>query len=320
MEYLMPDTVVQGFLAEDLESESQVTDRLVDTMYNIFLGQDTPEKTLAAQEMTYLSTSENKIVCAIALFNLANPYFYDNTEFTTQHATRLAEEFPDSELARMAQNLPVLSYRKTDHLPTQEDTKFSTKSTNLDWTSSFQARVEQLAESLDSKKSSRAALAPMQDGALNGSDWRERFACLLMLEDERKGGDGTTVRPIAEQLARRTDNAPDVVRARILLARQNSRAAAENANLNSVRDASVYWAEALLDTKITQLTPERTLWEDRMKAIKFCAQDLKEGGHLAEAEKLYSALAAEFPNSLVEQECNEAVAEIHSQPAAHVSQ
>jgi hypothetical protein len=75
-------------------------------------------------------------------------------------------------------------------------------------------------------------------------------------------------------------------------------------------DDAYQWAQVLLDTKVDILTPERTLWEDRMKAIKGTAKDLREAGYPEQAKELYAALAQEFPNSLVAQECQTAIAAI----------
>jgi hypothetical protein len=314
MEYLMPESTLTEFVTSHAKADEFVTDKLVLAVYDMFIGQASEGNMAAARALTYLTTNENQVVRAIALYVVTDPYFFDNQEFTEQHIALLSTDYPDLELTQVALSLLVQEYRKTNSMVGLELLqKYDTldKSTASRWSASFRERVRQVQSDAFIKDTRHDSLDPLREGAMSAPDWQERFSCLLMLEDQRKGGHGENVRPIAASLAENKIVTPEVLRSRIILARLNSKdlLSPDRKSANSLDDA-YQWAQVLLDTKVDILTPERTLWEDRMKAIKGTAKDLREAGYPEQAKELYAALAQEFPNSLVAQECQTAIAAI----------
>lgn len=311
MEYLMPEALLTDFVTNHVKADDFATDKLVVTVYNMFIGQPSEGNMEAGRELTYLTTSENKIVRAIALYVVSDPYFFDNEDFTEQHIGFLATDYPNLELTQVALSLLVQQYRKTNSMVAIEHLeKYDSldKSTTKRWSASFRERVRQVQSDAFIKDSRHDSFDPFREGAKTSPDWQERFSCLLMLEDFRKGGHGENVLPIAATLATNKSVTPEVLRSRILLARLNAKdlVSPDRKSENSFADA-YQWAQVLLDTEIEVLTPERTLWEDRMKAIKATAKDLGVAGYPQQAKELYAALAQEFPNSLVAQECQAAI-------------
>ncbi len=62
MEYLMDEPGVAQFVAETLNPHPGDSDKFIRTLYDVTIGQDTPGKTQATIEMTYLTESANPFV------------------------------------------------------------------------------------------------------------------------------------------------------------------------------------------------------------------------------------------------------------------
>lgn len=312
----MPADELAKFAAKDLSSATYETDRLLEWLYNLYVAVDSETIKIASQEITYLTSSDHAVVRVIALFNLSNPYFYRNDAFNAQYAAILGEQYPDTDLAQMALNFPLLKYRRSEAVA-GELAKRSGKPApykRAPWSAGFQEHVEQAFDALEQGSDRAAAMAPLASAATDAPDWRERYMSLLMLEDQVKGGDGNQARPVAAVLAARNQQVtPEILRARILLARLHARALKQGGKGSSEDSNDCYqWAQSLLNTGVDVLTSERCLWEDRMKGIRNTARDLQAAGYLDRAEVLHTALAAEFPNSQVAADCATALGEIEA--------
>lgn len=313
MEYLMPDSAFETFVKERLDIETYPTDKFLTSLYDIFIGQmDNGAKTNATREIGYLTGSEHRAVRAMALFNASNPYFHRDTLFTSQHVEILVMEYPELDLTQIAQNFVLYDEKDQFGLEGMDRAAEirSTVQTVEPWAASLRQRIQQSAQTLKSKSADSAALAPLLDGALNATDWKERHFSLLMVKSEYDGPQRDALLATARELALRKGDTPDVLQARILMARVTSSEAREKAGDKAALEESLYWANLLLDTPVGRSTPERTLWEDRMKSIRRAANNLREGGYLDESEALFRALAGQYPNSLVSAECDQALAEI----------
>jgi hypothetical protein len=313
MEYLMPDADFDTFVKERLDTEKYPTDKFLTSLHDIFIGQmDNGAKTNATREIGYLTGSEHRAVRAMALFNASNPYFHRDTLFTSQHIEILVAEYPELDLAQIAQNLVLYDEKDQFGLEGMERATEirSTKQAAEPWAVSLRQRIQQSAQTLKSKSADGAALAPLLDGALNASDWKERHFCLIMVKSEYDGPQRDALLETARELALRQGDTPDILQARTLMARVTSAEASEKTGDKAALEESLYWANLLLDTPVGRATPERDAWEDRMKGIRRAANNLREGGYLDESEALFKALAAQYPNSLVAAECEQALAEI----------
>lgn len=313
MEYLMPDEAFDAFVKERLDTEQFPTDKLLASLHDIFIGQmDNGAKTDATREIGYLTGSPHRAVRAMALFNASNPYFHRDTQFTSQHVEILVSEYPELDLAQIAQNFVLYDEKDQNGLAAMDHAIESRSTTQAvqPWASSLRDRIQRSAQTLKAKSADSAALAPLLDGALNASDWKERHFCLIMVKSEYDGPQRDALLDAARDLAQRKGDTPDILQARILLARVTSSKASDQPGNKAALEESVHWANLLLDTPVGRSTPERTLWEDRMKSIRRAANNLREGGHLAESRTIFAALAGQYPNSLVSAECEEAIAEI----------
>ena len=81
MEYLMDEPTVSQFVAESLNPQTGDSDKFIRVVYDIAIGQDTPGKTQATIEMTYLTESSNPFVRIGALFMLSDPYYFTDPDF-----------------------------------------------------------------------------------------------------------------------------------------------------------------------------------------------------------------------------------------------
>lgn len=306
MEYLMPELVITQFLQDSVYVDDYESDELVRSIYFIFLGLPADEKIVYVRSLVELSMSENLSVRAMALFNLANPYFHRDEEFFSERAARLTEEFPYLELAGTTDLQLAQFYRKAGKIdvPVPLPTKKSA-GTEPEWRAGLRARILEVGAQSKSGKRLDVVLRPYARGALEAKDWHERFSCVLLLEGHNEGA---VVRPVAAQVARSAVTTPEVVRARILTATF----AAQDIKADKGRAMStapyVEAVLALMNTKIEVLTPNRALWEDRMKALRASAKFLREIGLYKEASTVFNSLKAQYPNSLVSEECDRELA------------
>lgn len=315
MNYLMPGPVFDAFVNGQLEIETYPTDKLLLCLHNIFIGgREAGAETDVTREISYLTGSEHRAVRAMALFNTSDPYFHHDPRFTRQHIEILVAEYPELDLAQVAQNL-VLPKEKdavgldglgeaSEILPTEQSVE--------PWAESLRERVEQSAQSLTSQSTDETAIEPLLDGALNASDWRERHFSILMVESEGDGPQREALVAAVRELALREGDTPEILEARILMSQLGGEEVGSKKAGKTAQEGDFYWANLLLETPVGRIAPDGTPWEDRVKGIQSAADRLRANGLLDEAETLLSALAAQYPNSLVSADCGQALAEINA--------
>jgi hypothetical protein len=318
--HVMPEPAAYAYLENGFQPNVYETDKLVKALCTIAIGLEEADKTAQTREVIYLTSSENHLVRAMAMFFLSNPYFYDNTDFTEQYAELLAADYPDLELTQTALNLGLYAKRLSGDLPELAEGMAAKSVGNLPyqpWSASLRARIAESAKNLSEKSAaSRAeAVAPLLDGVNGAQDWRERHFALLLMKNEFDGPLALELREVTRQLAGRKANTPDVLQARALLAQTLGADCAEAPEDKVMRDEAVAAGEALLDTGVGELTPERVMWETWAYGVRDCAKSLAAAGHSEEAIALYTALSEKLPGSKIAKACNQARAELfHHKP------
>lgn len=318
--HLMPESDAYRFAEKGFEPDTYETDKMVRTLCILAIGLSGKDNTDQSRDAMYLTSSENKLVRAITLFQLSNPYFYANEDFTGQHAALLAREYPDSELAQTALNFPLYAARETGDFDAVAKARVSKRLESppyKTWSGNLRARIQASAENLSDTEAapSRAeALQPLLRGITDAWDWRERYFSLLLLKSEFGGSIGGELRAAARTLAASESNTPDAVEARIELARALSADCAGDPGNTDLRDEVFNLAQVLLEKGVTELTPERVLWETWAQSLQNCAGNLASAGHAPEARAIYQALAERLPGSKVAAACEAAMAELSIGP------
>jgi hypothetical protein len=316
--HLMPEPEAYAFAETGFAPDTYEIDKMVQTMCFIAIGLDSKDKTALTREALGLTPSKNKLVRAISLYFLSLPYFYDDRNFTQQHAELLAKEYPDSDLAQTALNLPLYAAGKSGDFDAVEK---SLKPKRLQdppyqpWSKNLRARVRECADKLATAKdaTSRAeALQPLLNGITQAWDWRERYFSLLLLKGEFDGAIGPELREAARALAATDVNTPDAVEARSDLATTLSADCLAAPGDLALRDEAFGMAQLLLEKGVTELTPERVLWETWEGSLQRCAGNLAAAGHEAEARGIYQALIDRLPGSKVATACRDAMAALES--------
>jgi hypothetical protein len=322
MEYLMDDATLTAFLTQNLHANDTPMDRTVAAIYDIYIGQDSQGKAEAARRLDYIAAGDIVLPKLFALFTLSDPYYFENNAFATQHSTILAADFPTLELTQTALNFPAYESRNESKsgalqkaiapAKSGDDAKARTTRENARaaWSRRYHERAQTAAAQLALQATMSEGVSGLLQGATADSDWQTRYACLLTVERFRHQGFEGQIKSSCEQLAARAQCTPDVLRARILLARVNAKKCVDTPTDEGARREAVKWAEELLTTPIEAYTPERNLYEDRMKGIRQTAKLLAKAGHVDEARRLFRALAANFPRSLVADECATELAQL----------
>ncbi|MCF6283657.1 MAG: hypothetical protein L3K26_00475 [Candidatus Hydrogenedentes bacterium] len=233
MVYLMPDPVFFEYINQRLDMETYPTDKLLASVYDIFLGQmDTKGKTDATREIGYLTGSEHRIVRIIALFNASDPYFHRDARFTSQHVETLVREYPELGLTQVAQTLPFYQDQKNVGLAAFE-AEAAQKSVQRaqaplpQWANSLRDRARRGSEALRESDGDPGAITALLEGAKDASDWKERHFCFLMVKSRHGGAQRGALLATAREISQRGGNTPDVMQARILMAKVSSEAAKE---------------------------------------------------------------------------------------------
>jgi hypothetical protein len=318
--HVMPEPAAYAYLDNGFQPNSHEADKLVKALCTLAIGLEEEDKTAQTREVIYLTTSENHLVRAMAMFFLANPYFYENTEFTEQYAGFLAEDYPDLELTQTALNLGLYAKREIgdfDALAGDIGAKSASNLPYQPWSKSLRARIAQSAKNLSEKSTATRAeaVAPLLAGVTEAADWRERHFALLLMKSEMEGSAGEALRDATRALAGRKANTPDVLQARALLAATLGADCAQAPEDKELRDEAVAAGETLLATGVGELTPERVMWETWAYGVRDCAQHLAAAGHNEEAIALYTALSEKLPGSKIAEACNQARAELfHHKP------
>ena len=134
------------------------------------------------------------------------------------------------------------------------------------------------------------------------------------MKGEFEGELAPAMRTAARALARRAENTPDVLQARVLLATHLSAACIE-AQDDDAREESLDLARTLLDTPVGTATPERVMWETRAYGIQSCADNMAKAGYITDAVELYDALADQLPGSKIADTCRESLSKLfHHKP------
>jgi hypothetical protein len=316
--HLMPEPEAWGYLAKGFDPATYETDKLLKSLCTMAIGLYGQDKDQQTAETSYLTSSKNQIVRAIALFFLSNPYFFEGqSAFTGQYTELLSQDYPDLELTQVSLNFPLYAARETGDILELADVVSSAKSSTspyAPWASDLRARIQMSASNLRGKEvATRAdALSPLLRGVTEAPDWRGRHFSLLLLKGELEGALADELRSATRQLAHSRSNSPDVLHARVLLAEALSADCAKDPEDTALLAEVVSVAETLLESGVDVTTPERVMWETWAYGIQGCAKNLAAAGHHKEALELYAALSQKIPGSKIAAACEDASAEILS--------
>ncbi|HRI86662.1 MAG TPA: hypothetical protein PK869_00275 [Candidatus Hydrogenedentes bacterium] len=309
MEYLMDETVRTQFVQQHLEPEQNDIDKFIIAAYNIYIGQDTPEKTVATQDLLAAAATTNPFARIGALFILSDPYFFDNADFTRQSQEILAAEYPDLAITLEAHRYTVYGARKSGaEALTTATNAFAAKSGS---TRNF-AQDPVIAASIEAApqlnaKSEAAAISAFTRALEASQDWKARFGLLLMIEPYGHNGHEAEVVRVCEAIATTksatTIATPDAVRAQLMLLKLARGQWDQTPGTPTTRPTGMQWADALLEARWTKNPYERCLYEDVMKGLMNCAKQLDEIGKPDLAIQIYEKLAKQYPNSLVSRQC-----------------
>ena len=309
MQYLMQYPVLTTLVEKHVDEERYPTDKYVVNLYHIFLGLDTEGKTAALREMQMQTgpRDEHALVRVMALFSMSDPYFvFPSIQLADQHVEILAEEYPDLLLTQTARNFRLYQNHKKYGLaawPVEKSLERSADEPNFtSWNANLRQRIQSTRDALSADVKGVRKADPLCEGMKKASDWRERTFCLMFAKENKELADETELLDAAQVLATRTDRTPDVLMARMLLTRRHGKRV-EKGEEGALEDC-LYWADELLKSSVGEITPERTLWEDRVRAIFDAAVSLKKAGYEKESERLAKALIDEYPGSLIADHCN----------------
>lgn len=318
--HVMPEPAAYAYLANGFHPTSYETDKLLKALCTIAIGLAEEEKTAQTREVTYLTSSENHIVRAMAMYFLSNPYFYENTDFTGQYAEQLSTDYPDLELTQTSLNLALYAKRERADIPelAEEISQKSIKNLPFQpWSESLRSRIQASAKNLTGKaRLTRAeAMEPLLQGATQARDWHERHFVLLIMKYELDGPLAGELRDVTRQLSRRTRNTPDVLQARALLATSLGADCVQDRGNEALKDEAFAAGEVLLEGGVGQITPERVMWETWAYGVRDCAKSLAAAGHTDEAIQLFTGLSEKLPGSKIAAECDQARNDLfHTKP------
>ena len=309
MEYLMDETARNQFVTEALNPADDPLDRFIVSAYNVYIGQDTPEKTLATRELLAASATPNPIARIGSLFILSDPYFFDNADFTRQSQEILANEFPNLAITLEAHRYNVYGARKSDAETLAKAAEpFAAKSGKLNRFAA-DAVIKATINSTRKVEGSETTdpVAAYGNALTASTDWKARFGILLMLEPYSKGEDRERVvqacDPIASTKSPDLYVTPDVVRARLMLLKIAREKWDESPGDLQTGPQGLQWVDTLLDTRWKKNPYERCLYEDVMKGLMYSAKHLDKIGRPEMALRVLDKLGKQYPNSLVSTEC-----------------
>jgi hypothetical protein len=318
--HVMPEPAAYAYLENGFRPAVYEVDKLIKSLCTIAIGLAEEDKTAQTREVTYLTSSENRIVRAMAMYFLSNPYFYENTEFTGQYAEQLAVDYPELDLTQTSLNLGLYAKRENVDIPelaSEIGNKRLTGTSLKPWSESLRRRVQESARNITSKdRLSRAqAMEPLLQGITQARDWRERHFSLLLTKYELYGPLAKQLRDATRQLGRRNRNTPDVLQARALLATALGADCVQDRDNEELKDEAFAAGETLLEAGVGETTPERVMWETWAYGVRDCAKNLAAAGHVEEAIELYTGLAEKLPGSKIATECYKAQADLfHTKP------
>lgn len=318
--HVMQEPEAYAYLANGFQPAVYEMDKLTKSLCTIAIGLAEEDKTAQTREVTYLTSSENRIVRAMAMYFLSNPYFYENSEFTGQYAEQLAVDYPDLDLTQTSLNLGLYAKRESVDIPELASEIGNKRITGISlkpWSESLRSRVQESARNMTSKdRLSRAeAMEPLLQGITQARDWRERHFSLLLTKYELDGPLAKELRDATRQLGRRNRNTPDVLQARALLATALGADCVQDRDNEELKDEALTAGETLLEAGVGETTPERVMWETWAYGVRDCAKNLAAAGHVEEAIELYTGLAEKLPGSKIATECYKAQADLfHTKP------
>jgi len=318
MEYLMDEPTRTQFVEQSLDPEHNPIDRFIVSGYNIYIGQDTPEKTLAAQDLLAAAATDNPFARIGALFILSDPYFFDNADFTRQSQEILAAEYPDLAITLEAYRYNIYGARKSGaeiiENASRTFTAKSSKASTFVKDPVIAATIE--ATRNGSTKSASDAIGVYARALDSTGDWKARFGLLLMLEPYG-ATERARVMEICERLAAPKDKpefaTPDAVRAQLMLLKLERGQWDATPGDPGTGPQGMQWVDNLLATKWKENPFERCLYEDVMKGVMNCAGHLDKIGRPLIAIRVFDKLAKQYPNSLVSAQCQSEMARIREE-------
>jgi len=324
MEYLMDEPTVSLFVAESLNPQPGDSDKFIRTVYDVAIGQETAGKTQATIEMTYLTESANPFVRIGALFMLSDPYYFTDPAFVKGMSGILARDFPNLTVTQEAIRLSLYAVADEDPDVIEQalgpdpgdPTKAQGGTPSQNAAEAAIARVlsnDEVAGALrealpDLAADPPRALQKLCNNALNASEWRTRYGCLLIAE-RRPAQSSAAFKTTFSNLAKRENRTPDVAHARVL-AGNEFRGSYTPEKSQTTLDEAARAALQLLQTDWTAFPYERNLYEECLKEVQNMAAWMAEQGHVETAKDLYRALAQKYPNSLVSSACTNRLEEL----------
>ncbi|MCC6793598.1 MAG: hypothetical protein IT366_00660 [Candidatus Hydrogenedentes bacterium] len=309
MEYLMDESLRNQFVTGSLSPADDPLDQFIVSAYNVYIGQDTPEKTVATRELLASAATRNPFARIGSLFILSDPYFFDNADFTRQSQEILASEFPNLAITLEAHRYNVYGARKSDaETLAKAAARFTAKIGAAKRFASDAVIAATIACTGTRDDGSPAdSVATYADALDSSSDWKARFGILLMLEPYGKGEDRGRVVQICNSLASTKPSdpyvTPDVVRARLMLLKIARDDWDETPGNVQTGPQGIQWVDTLLETRWKKNPYERCLYEDVMKGLMYSAKHLHKIGRPEIALRVLDKVGKQYPNSLVSAEC-----------------
>lgn len=272
------------------------------------------------------------MVRILGLYFLSDPYYYRGTAFPYQHSTLLAQEYPDLAISKEALRLSIYAAAKQDGKAlSQALIDSATARTALARHAYFRqltvARGDALSPLTDEEVQAIPEFAPLPDDVLDAlepalkaraegddlgnhmsllcdiarqsTDWRVRYAAILMAEPHKNEGFRAQFLDTVRQVAGASVVTPDVIRARVWLVRLGLKDEDGNPTDATTAREAAKEAEKLLNTSWVGITYERHLDEEILKTAMQCANALAARDMAGEAEALYIAIGDKYPNSKV---------------------
>lgn len=338
MEYLMDKETRETCVKQVFKPREYITDRFFLWLLFVYEGQDTEEKTAGSRELQYLISENNNLVRILGLYFLSDPYYYRDTGFPYQHSTLLAQEYPDLAISKEALRLSIYAAAKQDGKAlSQALTASATARTALARHAYFDrlraGRRDPASPLTDEEVQAIPEFTPLPDEVLDAlepaltagveednlanymallcsmaqsaADWRVRYAAILMAEPHKDKGFRTQFHDAVRHVAGASVVTPDVIRARVWLVRLGLKDKDGNPTDATTAREAAKEAEKLLDTSWVGITYERHLDEEILKTAMQCANALGARDMASEAETLYTAIRAKYPNSKVATEIQE---------------
>lgn len=338
MEYLMDKETRETCVKQVFKPREYITDRFFLWLLFVYEGQDTENKTAGSRELQYLISEKNNLVRILGLYFLSDPYYYRGTAFPYQHSTLLAQEYPDLAISKEALRLSIYAAAKQDGKAlSQALIDSATARTALARHAYFReltvARGDALSPLTDEEVQAIPEFAPLPDDVLDAlepalkaraegddlgnhmsllcdiarqsTDWRVRYAAILMAEPHKNEGFHAQFLDTVRQVAGASVVTPDVIRARVWLVRLGLKDEDGNPTDATTAREAAKEAEKLLNTSWVGITYERHLDEEILKTAMQCANALAARDMAGEAEALYIAIGAKYPNSKVATEIQE---------------